>query len=227
MPNHDWIYENGAEGYEELISKQRSLRDCVNAICPIKDLDIVDLGAGTGRLTGELAPEARSIMALDASDAMLAITGDKLRGKGLRNWGLMRADHRQLPLADECADLVVSGWSIGYLCSSLNPDWRENLRLIMGEMGRIMRAGGTAILFETMGTGHETPSPPSFLTDYYKALEEEYGFEHKWFRLDYQFESPEQAERLSRFFFGDEMGDGVAKRGESVLPECAGIWWKR
>ncbi|MHA7965210.1 class I SAM-dependent methyltransferase [Paenibacillus sp. CAU 1782] len=226
MPDHEGIYRDKADQYEALISKQPELLACVNEICPVEGLDIIDMGAGTGRLAVPLAGAARSIVAVDASESMLEITGNKLRQHGLQNWGVMVGDHRWLPLENECSDLIVSGWSVCYLCSSLDPEWRSNLDMVMGEMKRVLRSGGKAILFETMGTGFETPSPPSFLLDYYKALEEDYGFSHKWIRLDYEFDSPEQAEELSRFFFGDELGDKVAKSGQSLLPECAGVWWK-
>ncbi|RAP21073.1 hypothetical protein C2W64_03656 [Brevibacillus laterosporus] len=33
----------------------------------------------------------------------------------------------------------------------------------MSEIKRVLRPGGTAIIFETMGTGYETPHPPAFL----------------------------------------------------------------
>jgi dihydroorotase len=34
----------------------------------------------------------------------------------------------------------------------------------------------------------------------------------------------EQAEQLTRFFFGDDLADKVAEQKLSHLPECAGVW---
>ncbi|MCF2938092.1 methyltransferase type 11 [Paenibacillus alkaliterrae] len=92
-------------------------------------------------------------------------------------------------------------------------------------MMRVLRPGGMIIIFETMGTGYETPNPPEFLKPYYDELVQEYGFSHKWIRTDYQFDNTLQAEQLTRFFFSDELADRVASRKLVQLPECAGVWW--
>ncbi|MBH5318638.1 class I SAM-dependent methyltransferase [Paenibacillus sp. GSMTC-2017] len=226
MPNHDEIYRSEADQYDEMIARQPNLLQVVSEIRAVDGLDVVDMGAGTGRLTTVLAPKVKSIVAVDASEAMLKLTSDRLREAGHTNWGVLVGDHRQLPLEDNCADLVVSGWSICYVSSTAHKDWQSNLERVIGEMRRVLKVGGTAIILETMGTGFETPHPPDFLKDYYAELTDVYGFDHKWIRTDYSFESVEQAERLTRFFFGDDLGDRVARDRIITLPECAGIWWR-
>jgi ubiquinone/menaquinone biosynthesis C-methylase UbiE len=225
MPDHDSIYKQEASQYHELIASQPRLIDVIEQIRPVAGLDIVDMGAGTGRLTAELAPAAKSIVALDAAEAMLRVTADRLREAGLTNWTTQVADHRKLPLADRSADLVVSGWSICYLTNADEDNWANNLEEIIAEIKRVLRPGGTIILFETLGTGHETPSPPDFLQPYYAKLVDTYGFSHRWIRTDYSFADVQQAERLARFFFGDELADRVASQQLVRLPECAGVWW--
>lgn len=225
MPDHQAIYENEAERYHQLISKQPNLKAYIEEIRPACGLDVIDLGAGSGRLTAVLAESARSIIALDAHEPMLHITAERLSRAGHTNWTTRTADHRQLPLADHSADLIVSGWSICYLGSDDQADWQQNIRQVMSELKRVLRADGTIIIMETMGTGFESPNPPSFLKPYYAALVNEYGFSHTWIRTDYTFDSVEQAEQLTRFFFGDELADKVARDKVQQLPECAGIWW--
>ncbi|WP_028608495.1 class I SAM-dependent methyltransferase [Paenibacillus harenae] len=225
MPDHNAIYKNEAERYHQLISKQPDLRECIDELRPFRGLDIVDLGAGSGRLTAVLAPQAKSIIALDASEAMLEVTAAGLKEAGLTNWSTIAADHRRLPLADQSADLIVSGWSICYLGDSSLADWERNIREVIGEIKRVLRPGGTVIIFETMGTGYETPHPPAFLKPYYSALTEQYGFSHKWIRTDYRFDNAAQSEQLTRFFFGDELADRVVQQKLLQVPECAGVWW--
>lgn len=61
MPDHDDVYESKAEQYERLISREDYLHkipQTLNDICSFKGTDIIDLGAGTGRLTCLFAPEA-------------------------------------------------------------------------------------------------------------------------------------------------------------------------
>ncbi|MDU0203082.1 class I SAM-dependent methyltransferase [Paenibacillus sp. MAH-36] len=227
MPNHDEIYKSKAETYDLLISKQPSLLDVIESIHPVEGLDILDLGAGSGRLTRVLAPKAKSIMAVDASEAMLRVTANSLQEAGLHNWSIQVADHRALPVRANSYDLIVSGWSICYLGSSDIPNWQENIRQVMAEIKRVLRPGGCVIIFETFGTGSTFPNPPGFLRAYYDLLENEFGMSHMWIRTDYQFDSLEEAERLSRFFFGDDLAQQVVKEGWRQLPECAGVWWMR
>ena len=176
MPDHDVIYQEKAAMYDRLISKQKSVIPFLEKICSGKGANIVDMGAGTGRLTCLLAKTARRLVALDESSEMLAVTAEKLKATGIDNWQVQVADHRRLPVEDDWADLVVSGWSICYLASSNHPDWRQNLNQIISEIKRVLKPGGTSVIFETMGTGTEEPEPPDFLVKYYQALEEEYGF---------------------------------------------------
>ncbi len=64
------IYQNDADRYEALISRedhQGNIMKVLKEIVNPDDLDILDLGAGTGRLTLMLAPRAKSIRAFDAS----------------------------------------------------------------------------------------------------------------------------------------------------------------
>ena len=225
MPDHARIYVEEADKYHLLISKQPPLHSIVEEIKSTAGLDIVDVGAGTGRLTAVLAPKAKSIIALDASAEMLAITADRLRQQGLSNWQTHIADHRYLPVKNNSADLVVAGWTIAYIAHDEVEDGAGNLQEAIAEMKRILRPGGTIIIFETMGTGEESPKPPNMLKNYYKRLQEEYGFSYRWIRMDYQFEDVAQAAELTQFFFGDEWVERVKQKQSNIVPECAGIWW--
>ncbi|UKK96735.1 class I SAM-dependent methyltransferase [Brevibacillus brevis] len=225
MPNHEQIYKTQAEQYDLMISRQSSLLAVIEEITPIKGQDVIDLGAGSGRLTSVLAPHANSILALDASASMLEVNTQQLTQAGLSNWKTSVADHRNIPADDNSADVIVAGWTVCYLTSSEVPNNELNLEKIILEMKRVLRPGGTIVIMETMGTGYETPHPPEFLTQYYSLLESKYGFSHKWIRLDYRFANLEEAERLARFFFGDELADKVVVEKLVTLPECAGIWW--
>jgi ubiquinone/menaquinone biosynthesis C-methylase UbiE len=225
MPDHTNVYNNEAEKYDLLISKQPKLDELVEEIRPFAGLDIVDLGSGTGRLATVLAPKAKSIVALDSAGSMLQIAANKLKKAGLANWTTKVADNKNLPLDENSADLIVVGWSICYLASSNVPNNEQNIEKVIQEMKRVLRHGGTIIILETMGTGNKTPNPPDFLKQYYSLLENVYGFSHKCIRIDYNFDSLGQAAELSRFFFGDELAEKVLDQKLVNLPEYAGVWW--
>ena len=93
-------------------------------------------------------------------------------------------------------------------------------------MKRALRPNRIIVLFESLGTGYESPFHLPHLANFYPWLDE-VGFQNTWIRTDYKFESLAEAEQLSRFFFGEEMGDNVVKNNWVILPECTGVWWKQ
>ena len=225
---HRQIYQTDGDRYEALIARedyQGHILQAIDEILPVDGLDVFDLGAGTGRLTLMLAPRARSIRAFDASAEMLRVCRERLIATGLSNWQVQVADHRQLPVDDRSADLVVSGWSISYLAVWNPKNGPAELDRWLAEMKRVLRQNGTIILFESLGTGNEEPRRLEHVEPVYQWLGAN-GFESKWIRTDYRFESLEEAIELSRFFFGDELGEKVEQNRWVVLPECTGVWWK-
>lgn len=226
---NDDIYAYISTPYDLLVSKedyQGNIPQSLLEITDFKNKDVVDLGAGTGRLTCMAAPQAKSIAAVDFAADMLKVTANKLSRMGLSNWKTCVSDLMQIPLEDQSADIVMAGWSICYVGSSNRPEWKDNLVQVMNEIQRVLRPNGIAIILETLGTGHEEPNPPDFLIQYYKTLEEQYGFKHKAIRTDYAFDSVEQAEKLCRDFFGDELGDRIKEQQTKIVPECTGVWWR-
>ena len=230
MPTEKEVYAAHADQYERLVRRedyQTNLLAAIEDYFPLnKNVDVVELGAGTGRLTRLLAPRVRSIKAFDSSAHMLSVAETSLREMGLTNWETGLADHRQVPVAVDSADLVISGWSFSYLAVWGGADWQSALQDGLNEIQRILRPGGMILLIESLGTGTEKPRPPEHLGAYFDWLTES-GFERGWTRSDYRFESLEEAVELSTFFFGEGMGQEVRAKNWAILPECTGIWWKR
>lgn len=65
----------------------------------------------------------------------------------------------------------------------------------------------------------EEANPPDFLQNYYAILEKEYHFAHTLVRTDYHFTYIDEAEELTRFFFGRELADQVKEKNRVHLPE--------
>ncbi len=230
MTNFQHIYTHQADQYDRLVARedyQGQILAALQRIRPLVGLDVVEFGAGTGRLTRLLAPRVASIQAFDASAAMLQVAGQTLEGAGGAKWTLGVADNRRLPVGDGVADLAVAGWSFGHTVGWYPDTWREEIGQMLAEMRRVLRPGGTAVILETLGTGRETPQPPhAGLAAYYRWLEGDLGFQATWIRTDYEFASLAEADELTRFFFGDELADRVRREGLVRLPECTGIWWR-
>lgn len=228
-PDHPEIYRSQAERYEALISRedyQGNLLPTLQKIVDFSGKQIVDLGAGTGRLICQLAPFVKGIKAFDQSEHMLEVAAQRLEQAGWQNWQTSVADHRSVPVEDHSADVVVSGWSICYVVVDNPEKWQAELDKVFAEVGRMLKPDGVIILIETLGTGFETPHPPDHLLEYYDYLRA-HGFSETWIRTDYRFEDKEVADSLSSFFFGDAMQEKIVQDERGItLPECTGIWWK-
>jgi ubiquinone/menaquinone biosynthesis C-methylase UbiE len=221
------IYQSESDRYEALISRedyQGNIPRAIDEIINVDGLDVLDLGAGTGRLTMLLAPRVHLIHAFDASAEMLRVCRQRLLASRLSNWQVGLADHRQLPVNDHSVDLAVSGWSVSYL-AVWNPEQaNQELDKWLIEMRRVLRKDGMIILFESLGTGYETPIRLEHVETTYQWLDAN-GFQNKWIRTDYQFGSLGEAADLAGFFFGEEMATRVRERRNAILPECTGVWW--
>ncbi len=232
MTDFKEIYATQAEQYERLVAREDvegNILKVLQSIYPLANADVVEFGAGTGRLTRLLARLVRGIHAYDQSAAMLAVAERKLQDSGLANWhtarsrfGFAVADHRTIPLPDHCADICIEGWAFAHFVGWSPANWREEAGRALAEMERLLRPGGLMILLETLGTGFETPTPPEHLRPFYHWLETTHHFHHTWIRTDYQFANVEEAAELLGFFFGPEM----AARAQIRFPECTGIWYK-
>lgn len=81
MPNHEEIYRQQAEKYERMISRQPNVVPWIEEIRPVQGLDVLDLGAGTGRISVRLADKAGSLVSTDKSEAMLKVLKKKAAGR--------------------------------------------------------------------------------------------------------------------------------------------------
>ena len=142
-PDHPEIYRSQAEQYEALVSRedyQGNILHSIQSILPLEGIDVVELGAGTGRLTCLLAPLVKSIQAFDISEHMLDVASVKLAASGLHNWCTKVSDHRQIPLPDGVADLVISGWSVCYIVVDNPETWWAELSKVMRELRRLLQS---------------------------------------------------------------------------------------
>ncbi len=224
------IYNHLPETYDAFVSREDWEGNIERTLLDIRrpdGLDVVEIGAGTGRLTALLAERAKSVAAFDESSAMLDIARKRLLKIPHNRWSLSVSDNCRIPLNSASADLVVGGWTLGHLTEWYVGDWEEKLDAVMLELRRLQRPTCTVVLFETMGTCTETPAAPTnALARYYELLETRYGFKKVVIRTDYKFANETEAEQSMRFFFGAALGDKVKAIGSNVVMEWTGVWWR-
>lgn len=225
------IYHQQAEQFERLVAREDrhgNLFAALHDIRPLAGLRVVEFGAGTGRITRLLSVLVDQVFAFDIEAPMLRQADSAMRATGMTNWRLAQGDNGRMPVASRCADLVIEGWSFAHVVGWHPQDWLERTDMMLAEMQRILKPGGVAILIETMGTGRRRPLAPSGkLAELYRYWEQEHCFSYRWIRTDFQFASPEEADELMRFFFGDEMADECLDGDTVIVPECTGVWWKQ
>ncbi|MEZ4370652.1 MAG: methyltransferase domain-containing protein [Polyangiaceae bacterium] len=221
--SYEEIYRDHAEQYDRLVraeDHQAQLPATINALVSLRGSNVVEVGAGTGRVTRHLVSAGAHVVATEAAEAMLEL--GRLRVPEA-DWIL--ADARELPLESDSADVGVAGWVFGHLRHWAPDSWREEIGRGLDELTRVVRPGGTLIVIETLGTGHRAPKPPNAeLAEYYSWLESERGFVCQPIRTDYRFESPTSARELVEFFFGEAKAAIIE---DALLPECTGVWSRR
>lgn len=103
----------------------------VEWIVDAPDLEIVDVGAGTGLFTALLAELSRAVTAVEPSSRML----DELRA-ALPDLVALEGSGERMPLADASADLVTFAQSWHWV----------DVPAASAEAGRVLRAGGRLAL---------------------------------------------------------------------------------
>lgn len=137
-------FSRAAERYDEAAVLQREIgRRMLDRLAYVRlePRVILDLGAGTGAITGDLAQCYRKarVMALDFAYPMLLKA--RTQGPWLRRPRCVCGDLEQLPFADDSADLIFSNAAVQW-CADIEATFREFLR--------VLRPGGL-LMFSTFG----------------------------------------------------------------------------
>ncbi len=228
MPELKQIYQTEAEQYQALVGREdyeNHLLPAILSIDPLEGKTVIELGAGTGRVSCLIVPCCRTLIAADVSHHMLALGKQYLTRSKHKNWCLSLESHWALPFRNQSADVVIAGWSFCYAALDAGKAWQTALENGLNEVWRILRPDGKLILIESLGTGYETPNAPEVLVEYLDYLNT-HGFTSKWIRTDYCFADLKEAQSLTTFFFGEDPLPMWETPQGMIVPECTGLWWK-
>jgi ubiquinone/menaquinone biosynthesis C-methylase UbiE len=129
------LYRLEPELYERLVSSERLHPQIIDWLPRSADR-IVEVGAGTGRLTLELLDRCREVVAIEPAAGLRRIlTGKLARSDHRRCARVSRGFFDDLPVPGDYADLVVA-------CSALTPAPGHGGDAGLAEMERVCRPGG-------------------------------------------------------------------------------------
>jgi SAM-dependent methyltransferase len=174
------LYRLEPELYDRLTLVER-LHPAVLEWLPADVDRIVEVGAGTGRLTLELLGRAREIVAIEPAWPLREILTRKLvRAEHGDRVRLTAGFFDDLPLPDDWADLVVA-------CSVFTPEPEHGGEVGLAEMERVCRPGGSVAII--------WPNNVAWL--------EARGYRYVSFpgEMFVEFASPEEAAELTEIFY--------------------------
>ncbi|MEH3119039.1 MAG: methyltransferase domain-containing protein [Methylorubrum populi] len=142
---------------------------------------VLDLGCGGGHVAYAVAPQVRSVTALDLSQPMLDAVADEARRRGLTNLATRRAGVAALPFADASFERVLSRYSAHHW-GDVPAALREARRVLSpdGRLGLVDVVHPGPPLLDTHLQAWELLRDPSHVRDYgeaeWRAMLAEAGF---------------------------------------------------
>jgi SAM-dependent methyltransferase len=196
------LYRREPELYDRLATAER-LHPAILGWLPDGVERIVEVGAGSGRLTLELIDRAREVVAIEPAAALRELLTRKLaRGDHGDRARVVAGFFDDLPILDDWADLVVT-------CSAFTPESGHGGDAGLAEMERVCKPGGcVAIVW------------PNHL-DWLAAR----GYRHVSFdgEMFVEFASRDEAVELTEIFYPDAAAEVRRRRRRRVPFRTLGV----
>ena len=130
---HDWavVYV-----YPEIMNKNCPYiynwnKERLFELADFNDKIVLDVGAGTGRLTFAAAEKAKHVYASEPVDRLREFMRDKIKQENIKNVTVLDGLADWLPFEDNTFDIVMSGHVVG-----------DNFEKEMNELERVVKSGG-------------------------------------------------------------------------------------
>jgi ubiquinone/menaquinone biosynthesis C-methylase UbiE len=105
--------------------------------------NLLDVACGPGVVTAALAPNAKSVVAFDATQEMLERAKARCAKAGLANVSFRQGNAEALPFGDAEFDGVVTRLAVHHFA---------NPKRAIAEMFRVLRPGGTAVIVDVVSS---------------------------------------------------------------------------
>src|SRR6056297_1055039 len=230
MPTMNEIYKKYALQYDKLVKAedyQKNINKYLINNIEWKDKVVYEAGIGTGRLTKIYIQQIKKLYGFDREAHMLEQCKNNL-DEYLEKVFLNIGNNESLPVVDEKSDIFIEGWSFGHTIVEKNNDIQSTTERIVNNIWRNTTVDSVKIIIETLGTNVNEPKYiNNDLKQFYRLIEDEYGFKKTIVKTDYKFDNYREAAQIMGSFFGEEMERGIIQRKSEIVPEYTGIWIKR
>jgi SAM-dependent methyltransferase len=165
----DWISARHPDLYHRFALSTDGLMDELPKLVDLSGLEVIDIGAGTGRSTIAAARTAKHVYAVDAYKCVVEFGISRVKEAGLANVTYLRGDSAALPLKDESVDVAMCSWA------QLDP--QETLRVLrpgglvvwlgcapwslMGELTEVLASAYSSFVTEVAAPEKFDPACPS------------------------------------------------------------------
>jgi SAM-dependent methyltransferase len=137
------LYELEPERWDRLAALEAVSPEAVGYL-PLDRALVVEVAAGSGRLTVELATRTRRLVAIEPVPGLRALL--RRRCATYVQVQVVAGIGQRLPIASAAADLVIS-------CATFGPDAPTGGEAVLAEMERCVRPGGTVAFVGPEGPG--------------------------------------------------------------------------
>jgi SAM-dependent methyltransferase len=195
------LYRLEPELYDRLVQAERLHPAILDWLPPHTDR-IVEVAAGSGRLTTELIERCDTLIAVEPAAPLRALLAARLSHHAGGRLRLAHGFFDCLPVADKSAGLAIT-------CSALTPDPAHGGDAGLAEMERVCMAGGRVVIV--------WPNHREWLAAR--------GYQYRSFsgEMRMEFASLEDAVGLCEIFYPEAVAE-IRRRGERRVPyECLGV----
>jgi ubiquinone/menaquinone biosynthesis C-methylase UbiE len=107
----DWFSARHPDLYHRFALSSDGLMGELEKLVDLSGLDVIDVGAGTGRSAIAAARRARSVRAVDIYESVVLFGRDQVRRLGLANISYIRGNRGDLPFAASTFDALINSFA--------------------------------------------------------------------------------------------------------------------
>jgi SAM-dependent methyltransferase len=126
----------------QAIDPEERLQEAMQAVAPIEDRVLLDVGAGVGDRTIIYARLASHVYALEPDPTAKPILQGRIKSSQLTNVTVVPASAEAIPLDDNCVDVAYATWAYFF-----GPGSEPGLQ----EVQRVVRPGGDVLVVQNYG----------------------------------------------------------------------------